>query len=61
MWILFKYEDGSNPYIAMNEKEKNRMLKKYGKRIIKKAEDFYYVKEEELEVDKNAGVKYPLF
>jgi len=60
MWTLFKYEDGSNPYIAMNEKEKNRMLKKIWKKDNKKSRRFYYVKEE-LKVDKNAGVKYSLF
>lgn len=60
-WTLFKYEDGSNPYIAMTEKEAKRIINKYKNRIEKKAEDFYYIKEEKKEIDKNAGILYPLF
>ena len=57
MWTLFKYENGSNPYIAMSEKETKRILKKYGKKAIKKADDFYYILEEKQETMQNA----PLF
>ena len=57
MWTLFKYENESNPYIAMSEKETKRMLRKYGKRAIKKADGFYYIIEEKQETMQNA----PLF
>ena len=59
MWILFKYEDGSNPYIAKTEKEAKRIINKYKNRIIKISNNNYYIKEEEK--DKNAGILYPLF
>lgn len=29
MWTHFNYMSGSNPYIAMNEKETKRILRKY--------------------------------
>ena len=32
-WVIFKYKDGSNPYIVKTEKEKNRILKKYTGKI----------------------------
>lgn len=57
MWTLFKYENGGNPYVAMSEKETKRILRKYGKRAIKKADDFYYIMEEKQETIQNA----PLF
>ena len=50
MWTLFKYENGGNPYIAMSEKETKRILRKYGKRAIKKATGFYYIMEEKQEI-----------
>jgi hypothetical protein len=43
-WTLFRYEDGSNPYIAKTEKEKNRILKKYGTRAVKIDNDNYFIK-----------------
>ena len=48
-WTLFRYEDGGNPYIAKTEKEKNRILKKYGNRAIKQEDDLYFIKREEKE------------
>lgn len=57
-WVLFKYENGGNPYIAKTEKEMKRILKKYQGRIEKK-EGYYFIKEEQK--DKNAGILYPLF
>lgn len=27
--VIFNYKDGSNPYIAKTEKEKNKILNKY--------------------------------
>ena len=44
-WTLFKYENGSNPYIAKTEKEKNRILKKYENNIVKIGDNAYLVKE----------------
>ena len=55
MWTLFKYEDGSNPYIAKTEKEKQRIINKYKNRIEKIQEDVYYIKEKQKEI------YYPLF
>lgn len=48
-WTLFRYENGGNPYIAKTEKEKNRILRKYGKRAIKEDDDLYFIKNEEKE------------
>ena len=48
-WTLFKYENGGNPYIAKTEKEKNRILKKYGNRAIKENDDLFIIKEEKRE------------
>ena len=55
-WTLFKYEDGSNPYIAKTEKEKQRIINKYKNRIKQIDNDMYYILEE-LQI-KNT---YPLF
>lgn len=45
-WTLFRYEDGGNPYIAKTEKEKNRILKKYGTRAIRLDNGNYFIKKE---------------
>ena len=55
MWILFKYEDGSNPYIAKTEKEKDRIINKYKDRIQAIKDDAYYIK------NRTEEVNYPLF
>ena len=44
MYTLFRYENGSNPYIAKNEKEVERMKKKYKDKIEKKSYNYYYIK-----------------
>lgn len=44
MWTHFKYEDGSNPYIAKTEKEKNKILNKYKNRYVKLKDNFYLIK-----------------
>jgi hypothetical protein len=58
-WTLFKYENGSNPYVAMTEKEAKKIINKYKNRIEKKAENFYYIKEQK--TDKKIKGLYPLF
>lgn len=57
-WTLFKFEDGSNPYIAKTEKEAKRIINKYINRIEKKTDDFYYIRKEKKETSK---ILYPLF
>ena len=54
-WILFKYEDGSNPYIAKTEKEAKRMMDKYKNRIEKIKNDCYFIRKE------NKKELFPLF
>ena len=44
-WTHFKYENGSNPYIAKTEKEAKRIINKYKNRIEKIKDNFYYIKE----------------
>jgi hypothetical protein len=44
-WTLFVYQNGSNPYIAKTEEEKNRILKKYKGKVEKIEENRYLVKE----------------
>ena len=43
IWKLFKFKSGSNPYIATNEKEVARLLKKYNGKIKKYNNDIYIV------------------
>lgn len=45
-WILFQFEDGSNPYIAKTKKEQDRMLKKYDDRLKQLSDTTYLVKSE---------------
>ena len=42
-WTLFEFESGSNPYIAKDEKEKNRILKKYGDKAKEVKPGFYEI------------------
>ena len=46
-WQHIQYEDGSNPYICTTEKEFNRIKRKYGKRLQKIQEGFWYVRDRE--------------
>lgn len=48
-WTVFKYEDGSNPYIAKTEKEKYRIIMKYKNNIEKIGDYVYLVKENKKE------------
>lgn len=32
MWAVFEYESGANPYIAFNEKEARRVIRKWKKK-----------------------------
>ena len=54
-WTLFKYENGSNPYIAKTKKEKNRILKKYQGKIEKIKDNLYIIKKDTNQLN------YPLF
>lgn len=45
MWTHFKYENGSNPYIAKTEKEAEKIKNKYKEKCIKIKEKFYLIKE----------------
>lgn len=56
-WIVFKYENGSNPYISKTEKDFERMLKKYKNNVVKISNDFYYIKENK----ENKIFDFPLF
>ena len=42
-WTHFEFKSGSNPYIAKDEKEKNRILKKYGDKAREVKPGFYEV------------------
>ena len=42
-WVHFIYENGSNPYIAITEKEVKRMFRKYRGRLKKIGENTYYI------------------
>jgi hypothetical protein len=42
-WTHFEFKSGSNPYIAKDEKEKNRILKKYGDKAKEVKPGFYEV------------------
>lgn len=57
MWVLFKYEDKSNPYIAKTDKEVKRIMNKYKGRIEKIDDDVYYIKD----TKKGKEAYYPLF
>ena len=46
--ILFKFKDGSNPYIAVTQKEKDRMFKKYKNKLIKYNDNIYIVNNKEV-------------
>lgn len=59
MWTLFKYENGSNPYIAKTEEEKKKILIKYKNKIVKIDSDYFLIKEDAK--NKNTGVLFPLF
>lgn len=54
-WILFKFADGSNPYVAKTEKEAKKIIKKYKNRIKKLDDNFYWIKEE------RKPLTFPLF
>lgn len=41
-WIHFQYKSGANPYIAKNQKEAKRIIKKYGKDKIKELRKGFY-------------------
>lgn len=45
-WIQFKFEDGSNPYIAKTKEEQDKMFKKYKDRIEQVGDITYLVKKE---------------
>ena len=45
-WYHIEYEDGSNPYICKNERELNKLVRKYGSRLIKIGDHRYKVKKE---------------
>ena len=45
MWYHFQFENGSNPYIAFTEKERDRIIRKYEVEKIK--DGFYIVKDGE--------------
>lgn len=42
-WSHFSYKSGANPYIAFNNKERDRLLKKYKGKVEVIREDFYMV------------------
>lgn len=41
-WIHFQYKSGANPYIAKNQKEAEKIIKKYGKDKIKELRKGFY-------------------
>lgn len=47
-WQHIQYENGSNPYICITEKEFKRLKHKYGNRLQLIKEGFWIVKEERL-------------
>lgn len=42
-WQCIQYSDGSNPYICFTEKEFKRLKRKYGEKIKKIKDGFWYV------------------
>lgn len=54
-WILFRFENRSNPYIAKTEVEVKRMLNKYKNNIKKVSEQCYYITESK------QNIQCPLF
>lgn len=46
-WYHISYEEDSNPYICKNEKELNKLKRKYGERLVEVKDHFYVVKKEE--------------
>lgn len=42
-WILFRFESGSNPYIAKTEKEAKKIFWKYKGKIEKIKKDIYFI------------------
>jgi hypothetical protein len=42
-WVLFRFKSGSNPYIAKNRKETERILKKYGDKAEKISDRKYII------------------
>ena len=46
-WTHFEFKSGSNPYIAKDEKEKSRMLKKYGDKAKEIKPNYYMVDDSE--------------
>lgn len=45
-WVQFKFEDGSNPYVAKTKEEQDKMLKKYDNRLKQLSDTTYLVKKE---------------
>lgn len=54
-WILFRFENGSNPYIAKTEAEAKRIINKYKNNVKKISNNYYYITEQKKDI------KYPLF
>ena len=44
-WAHFEFKDGSNSYIAKTEKEKQRILKKYGDKVKEIKKGFYIIED----------------
>ena len=44
-WVLFRFQNGSNPYITKTEEETKRILQKYKNRVKKISEHYYYITE----------------
>ncbi len=42
-WVLFHFSSGGNPYIAKNEKEKNKILEKYNCLFIEEKSNNYFI------------------
>ena len=43
MWTHFNFKSGSNPYIAMTSKEKQRIINKYKGKTKQVGEDMYEI------------------
>lgn len=43
MWTHFSYKSGANPYIAITDKEKRRILNKYKGKIKQISDDMYEI------------------
>ena len=50
-WYQFEYKSGANPYIAKTEKERDKILKKYGKKVTKIKDGFYEIDDKEEKMD----------